>query len=78
MTAKTYHLPDGSFSTDEVQQPVQYSDMWVITAEQAEAIEAGADIRIVNGELVVVPYVDASTYVEELTPPDGQPPAEPE
>lgn len=79
MTAKTYHLPDGAFSTDDVQQPVQYSDMWIITAEQAAAIEAGADIRIVNGELVVVPYVDASTYVEEPTPPGGgTPPPDPE
>ena len=46
MTIKTYHLPDGSFSTSDIEVPTDYSAEWVVTPEQAAQIEAGADVFV--------------------------------
>ena len=67
----TYQLQDGSFATTDAAAPPGYTAMWSVTPEQVVEIEAGADIRIVDGSLVLVPYVDSSTYIEETTPSEG-------
>ena len=55
MPFKTYQLRAGGFATSDQQAPVDYVACWDVSDEDAAEIARGADVRVVDGLLVVTP-----------------------
>lgn len=56
MTYKVYQIFGNNFCTTDQELTDTYEKVWEITDEQYQMIEAGAELFVENGELLILQY----------------------
>lgn len=69
MPHRTYLLACGAFATSDTEPPPDFVSVFDVSAEDAALIEAGADLSVVDGRLVITPLpVIVPEYAPEPDP----------